>query len=93
MVMTKFGTIGAACLAVALAATPTLAEGIRGGVHFANVRGGFHGGGFRRAPAIVTTGAILIPGYDNSVGYDNNDVACPSGTVVTAQDGQQYVCQ
>jgi hypothetical protein len=51
-VMTKFGTIGAACLAVALAASsPALAQGRHmgggfhaGGAHFAG--GGFRGGGF-----------------------------------------------
>jgi hypothetical protein len=52
-VMIKFGTIGAACLAVALAAsTPALAQGGNraggfhgGGAHFAG--GGYRGGGFR----------------------------------------------
>jgi hypothetical protein len=56
-VMTRFGTIGAACLAVALAASsPALAQGVHGagrggagfhagGGHFAG--GGMRGGGFR----------------------------------------------
>src|SRR6202163_2564509 len=52
-VMIRFGTIGAACLAVVLAAsTPALAQGGNraggfhgGGAHFAG--GGYRGGGFR----------------------------------------------
>jgi hypothetical protein len=70
MVMTKFGTIGAACLAVALAASsPALA------------RGGHGFGGFGPAIAAgVVAGAVVGgagyyggggPGYRDSYAYDN----------------------
>jgi len=75
--MIRLGTIGAACLAVALAsASPAFAQGRNraggyhgGGAHFAG--GGFRGGGFRGAgilPGIaagVIAGAVLGagPGY------------------------------
>jgi hypothetical protein len=82
-VMTKFGTIGAACLAIALAAsTPVLAQGRHGG-------GGFHGGGGHGGfgPGIaagLVAGAVIggagyygsgySPGYyDDSYAYDNSD--------------------
>jgi hypothetical protein len=83
-VMTKFGTIGAACLAVALAASsPVLAQGRHHG-------GGFRGGGFGPGIAAGLVAGAVIGGagyyggygpgpaygpgyYDDSYAYDNGD--------------------
>lgn len=79
--MTKLAFLGAACLSIALMATPALARpggGWNGAAHFsgggARVAGGhFHGGGFRRGfgPGIaagVIAGAAL-GGYAYNNGY------------------------
>jgi hypothetical protein len=72
IVMTRFGTMAAACLAVALAATsPALARGGHGGrgggagfhggaAHFAG--GGFRGGGFRRGVVGPGIAAGIVAG-------------------------------
>jgi hypothetical protein len=63
-VMNKFATIGAACLAVALAATsPALARDGRHG-------GGFRGGGFGPGIAAgIVAGSVLGAGYGYGPGY------------------------
>jgi len=76
--MTKLATIGAVCLAAALAASPALARDFHGG---GGHRGGFHGGGFGIVPGIAAgliAGAAASsygsygPGYyDESYAYDN----------------------
>ena len=88
--MTKFKTLGAACLAVALAAaSPVMARGGHGGGHGGGGfhGGGFHGGGFRGAgvgagiAAGVATGAVLggAYGYDGAPGYYGDSYSYDSG--------------
>lgn len=60
--MTKFATVGAACLAIALAATsPVMARG--GGHGGGGGRGGFHGGGFGGGGARFAGGGFRGGGF------------------------------
>jgi hypothetical protein len=93
--MTKLRILGAACLSIALMATPALARpfggGSHGGAHFSGGGGGFagghfHGGGFRRGfgPGIaagVIAGAALGSGYYGgySPGYYDDSYAYDPG--------------
>ena len=93
--MTRFGTMAAACLAVALAATsPALARsghGSGGGFHGSAAHyagGGFRGSGYRQGgfvgPAIaagVVAGSVLGAGYYGGYGprYYDNSYAYDNG--------------
>jgi len=98
MVMIRFGTMTAACLAVALAATsPALARGGHGGWHGGGLGPGIAGAGI--AAGIIAGSALGAgayyggygPGYyDNSYAYDNGyDGGYDNGYAV--RNG--FVCQ